>query len=207
MGISQHQIEKFGPVNMRALDTYNQVKEEFDKLKNKIETLIRENERLLEAIQEIDKEKTSVFMKAFKAIDKNFQRVYNDLTEGVAKLVLEDVENLFENGMDVMVRPLGKKYVFLRSLSGGEKTIVALAFLFAIQEYQPAPFYILDEVEAALDKLNSRKLAELIKSYAKKSQFIMITHNDEVVVNAEYLYGVSINKNGVSNVVSIKIPD
>ena len=109
--------------------------------------------------------------------------------------------------MDVMVKPVGKRYVFLKSLSGGEKTIVALAFLFAILEYQPAPFYILDEVDSALDKMNSKKLADLVKGYSRKSQFIIITHNDEIVANANYIYGVSINKKGISNVVSIKVPE
>ena len=109
--------------------------------------------------------------------------------------------------MEIMVKPKGKRFVILRSLSGGEKTIVTLAFLFSIQEYHPAPFYIFDEVEAALDKLNSKKLAELVKNYSKKSQFLVITHNDEIVANADYLYGVSINKNGISNVVAIKVPE
>lgn len=93
----------------------------------------------------------------------------------------------------------------IRALSGGEKTLTALAFIFAIQEYEPASFYILDEVDAALDKRNSEKLAALLKNYAQKAQYIIISHNDAIISEAANLYGISMNEHGISNVVSLKV--
>ena len=93
----------------------------------------------------------------------------------------------------------------LASLSGGEKTLVALAFIFAIQEHEPAPFYLLDEIDAALDKVNSEKVAKLLKEYSQKAQVVVITHNDAVISEADNIYGVNMTKEGISNVVSVKI--
>jgi len=107
--------------------------------------------------------------------------------------------------MNIKVRLTGKKFLDIRSLSGGEKTMTALAFLFAVQDYEPAPFYVLDEVDAALDKRNSEKLANLIKSYVSKAQYLVISHNDTVISEADNLYGVSMNEHGISKVVSLKI--
>ncbi len=202
----EKQLGKFSAVNMKALETYNEVKEEYDRLMSKIEMLEKEREEILGKMEEIDKEKKHVFMAAFDEVSSSLKRIYADLAEGEAKLVLENPENPFEGGMELIVKPKGKRFVPLRALSGGEKTIVAIAFIFAIQEYLPAPFYIFDEIDAALDKMNSQKLADELKRGSEKSQIIVITHNDEIVANADYLYGVSINKEGISKVVSIKIP-
>jgi len=118
--------------------------------------------------------------------------------------VLEEPENIFEGGLKIMVRLTGNKFMDLRSLSGGEKTLTALAFLFAIQEFDPASFYILDEVDAALDKANSQKLADLIRLYCAKAQYIVISHNDAVISQADILYGVSMDEHGISKILSLK---
>ena len=97
------------------------------------------------------------------------------------------------------------KYLDMKALSGGEKTITALAFIFAIQEHEPAKFYVFDEVDAALDKKNSEKFAQLIKKYSEKAQYIVISHNDNVITSASTLYGVSMDEHGISNVVSLKV--
>jgi chromosome segregation protein len=122
-----------------------------------------------------------------------------------ANLVLENEENPFEGGVRINVKITGSKFLDIRGLSGGEKTMTALAFIFAIQEHEPASFYVLDEIDAALDKHNSEKLAKLIRKYAEKAQYIMISHNDNVVSEADILYGVSMNQDGISQVVSLKI--
>ena len=120
-------------------------------------------------------------------------------------MVLENPEDPFAGGMMVKVRLTGEKYMDMRSLSGGEKSMTALGVIFAIQEYQPASFYIFDEVDAALDKRNSQKLAELVKRYCSRAQYIIISHNDGVIGEADSLYGVSMDEHGVSNVVSLKV--
>lgn len=120
-------------------------------------------------------------------------------------MLLENEENPFEAGLRVRVRLTGNKFMDMRSLSGGEKSMTALAVLFAIQEYEPASFYILDEVDAALDKKNSEKLSALLKKYSDKAQYIVISHNDEVVSDADTLYGVHMDEHGASQVVSLKI--
>jgi len=118
---------------------------------------------------------------------------------------LENPENPFEEGLLIRVRITGQKYLDIRSLSGGEKTMTALAFIFAIQEHEPAYFYVLDEVDAALDKHNSEKLARLLRMYCDKAQYVIISHNDQIISESDNLYGVSMNQHGVSNVVSLKI--
>ena len=133
---------------------------------------------------------------------KNFSSL---TTKGEADLELEDEENIFEGGLNIKVRITGNKFLDLRSLSGGEKTLTALAFIFAIQEHEPASFYVLDEVDAALDKHNSEKLANLIGQYSKNAQYIMISHNDSIISRASKLYGVSMNEHNVSKVVSLDI--
>ena len=119
--------------------------------------------------------------------------------------MLENPENPFEGGVTIKVRLTGKKFLDIRGLSGGEKTMTALAFIFSIQEYEPHSFYILDEVDAALDKHNSEKLAELIRKYVKNAQYIVISHNDSLISEADNLYGISMNEHGVSQVTSLKI--
>ena len=118
---------------------------------------------------------------------------------------LENPENPFEAGLNIKVRVAGRKFLDIRSLSGGEKTMTALSFIFAIQECEPHSFYILDEVDAALDKHNSEKLSKLIRKYSEKAQYIMISHNDGIISEADTLYGVSMNEHSISNVTSLKI--
>ena len=105
----------------------------------------------------------------------------------------------------IKVRLSGQKFLDIRSLSGGEKTMTALAFIFAIQEHEPASFYVLDEVDAALDKHNSEKLSKLIRSYSQKAQYILISHNDAMISEADNLYGVTMDESGISKVVSLRV--
>jgi len=128
------------------------------------------------------------------------------MTKGESYLELENVEDPFAAGLRIPVKLTGNKFLDIRGLSGGEKTMTALAFLFALQEHEPAMFYVLDEVDAALDKHNSEKLAQLIRSYCSKAQYIVISHNDAVIAEGDILYGVSMNAEaGLSTVVSLKM--
>jgi chromosome segregation protein len=119
--------------------------------------------------------------------------------------MLENEENPFAAGVRIRVNLSGDKFMDIRSLSGGEKTMTALALIFAIQDYEPASFYIFDEVDAALDKRNSEKLAKLVKQYSSRAQYLVISHNDNIIAEGETLYGVSMDENGMSNVVSLKV--
>lgn len=198
--------DEIGSVNMRALEIYEEVEKEYNKLLEKKDTLLKEKGSVEGMMKEIESKKKDLFMKTYDVITENFKRIFSLLTKkGDAHLELENQENPFEAGLNIKVRIIGNKFLDIRSLSGGEKTLTALAFIFAIQEHEPAKFYVLDEVDAALDKHNSEKFAGLIKKYAEKAQYVIISHNDAVVTEATNLYGISMNEHGISNTVSLKI--
>ncbi len=198
-------LSRIGTINLRALEVYEKVKEEYDKVYEKVETLGKEKEQIMNIISEIDKKKTRTFMKSFKAVNElfsnNFAKLYN---KGVAYLDIENKEDIFAGGVDIVVKLAKGKYFDITSLSGGEKTLVALALLFAIQEHKPYHFYIFDEIDAALDKRNSERLAGLLEQYMKSGQYIVITHNDAIIMNSNLLYGVSMQE-GMSKILSLKI--
>ena len=197
---------EIGTVNMRALEIYDTVEKEYNILLEKKDTLAKEKEDVLKMMGEIEEKKTDLFIKNFEVINNNFKNIFSQLTtKGEANLELENEKSPFEGGLGVKVRITGHKFLDIRSLSGGEKTLTALAFIFAIQEHEPASFYILDEVDAALDKRNSEKFSRLIAKYAEKAQYLLISHNDGVISEATNLYGVSMDEHGMSKVVSLKV--
>ena len=198
--------EEIGSVNMRALEIYDEVEKQYSSLLGKKEKLVVEKDDVLAMMNEIEGKKKELFMKNFDVINENFKRFFSMLsTKGEAYLVLEDQENPFEAGLRVNVKITGSKFLDIRSLSGGEKTLTALAFIFAIQEHEPASFYVLDEVDSALDKHNSEKLAKLVRGYSKNAQYLLISHNDALISEADNLYGISMNEHGISQVVSLKV--
>ncbi len=199
-------VQSMGAVNMKALQVYEQVEREYNDLVAKKETLGGEREDVLLMINEIDAKKRELFLKTFSVVSENFKHFFGQLsTKGEAELELEDRNDPFNGGMTIKVRLVGKKFLDIRSLSGGEKTMTALAFLFSVQEHEPASFYIMDEVDAALDKHNSNLLAKLIRKYCLRAQYIIISHNDGVISEADNLYGISMNEHGISKVTSLKI--
>jgi len=199
-------VSDIGAVNMRALEVYDQAEKEYKSLMEKKDTLNSEREDILVMMNEIESKKKELFMKTFEVINENFKRTFKMLsTKGDTFLEIENPKDLFNNGVLIKVRISGKKFLDIRSLSGGEKTLTALAFIFAIQEHEPASFYVLDEVDAALDKRNSEKLSKLLSEYSKRAQYLLISHNDGIISEAENLYGVSMDEHGMSKVVSLKI--
>ncbi len=201
-------IKHFGPVNMKSIETYKEVEKEFNEIKDKTDNLSVEKDELLSVIESIELKKKKAFIKSFKIIKDNFAKLFAQLSPGgIANLLLENPEDPFSAGVTAIIRPKGKQLLTLKSMSGGEKTIAALAFIFSILNYAPAPFYIMDEVDAALDKVNTEKLAEMLSEYSKETQFITISHNDELISAASYLYGVTMDKRGISNIISLKLPD
>ncbi|PIZ80547.1 hypothetical protein COX99_02660 [Candidatus Pacearchaeota archaeon CG_4_10_14_0_2_um_filter_31_10] len=198
-------LREIGSVNLRALQVYEEIKKEYDLINEKVEQLEKEKESVLKTIFEIDKKKRHQFMKTFEAINDGFSRNFMNLsTKGHAFLQLENEKDPFSGGVDIMVKLAKGKYMDIESLSGGEKVIITISLLFAIQEYSPFNFYLFDEIEEALDKRNSEKLANLIKKSTEKAQYIIITHNDSIITVADNLYGITMQE-GISKVVSIKV--
>ena len=203
---SQVALREIGSINMRALEVYEEIKREYDLVAEKTEILEKEKEQIMSIIAEIDKKKLRSFMKTFREINErfssNFSKVYS---KGTAFLEIENKEDVFSGGVQIVVRLAKGKYFDVTSLSGGEQTLVALSLLFAIQEYRPYHFYVFDEIDAALDKRNSERLAALLNQYMKSGQYIVITHNDAIIMNANVLYGVSMH-DGVSKILSLELP-
>ncbi len=198
-------IQKIGAINMRALEVYDQVKVEYDKISEKVSTLQKEKEEIMKIVAEIDQKKKKTFMKTFKGINEIFSRNVSELyTKGRAYLKIENEEDMFAGGVDIAIQ-LGKgKYFDISSLSGGEQTLIALSLLFAIQEFKPYHFYVFDEIDAALDKRNSERLAGLLNKYIRAGQYIIVTHNDALIMNSKFIYGVSMH-DGISKVLSLKL--
>ena len=146
-------------------------------------------------------------MKTFHAINELFSQNFSKLSsKGTAFLEIENPGDIFAGGVTIVVRLAKGKYFDVTSLSGGEQTLIALSLLFAIQEHKPYHFYIFDEIDAALDKRNSERLAALLNQYMKSGQYIIITHNDAVIMNSDVLYGVSMH-DGISKILSLKVKD
>ncbi len=201
----ENHLRNLGNVNLRALEIYEKVDEEYKNLLEKFDKLKLEKEDVMKLMFEIESKKQESFMRTFKLLERNFKEIFSSLsTKGEAELVIENPENIFEGGVDIRVKIIGSKYLDIKSLSGGEKTLTALAFIFAIQEFDPSWFYLMDEVDAALDKKNSELLSKLIGKYSKGAQYIVISHNDAIISEANTIYGVAM-QDGISKVVSLKV--
>jgi len=199
------EIEKIGPVNMKASEEYKLISVEFDELKKRLDRLVSERDAIINTINEIEKRRYEKFMETLGIISSNFSGCYKDLMDGEAKLRLEEDCNL-NSGLMIEATTESKKILDIDAMSGGEKTLTALAFLFAIQQFHSAPFYILDEIDAALDKVNTKKIVNFIKKYSNITQFIVVSHSDITIKEADSVFGVSMEE-GASKVFSIKMPE
>jgi chromosome segregation protein len=202
---TKEMLSKIGSVNLLSLKVYDSVKEQYDEIKGKAEIIEKEKDGIFKVIHEIDVKKKKTFLKTLDILNETFTRNFSNLsTKGKVSLELENRKNPFEGGVNILIKTGHGKYLDVASLSGGERVLVALSLIFAIQELNPYSFYILDEVDASLDKRNAERLANLFKKYVQKGQYIIITHNDDIISNATNLYGVSMHE-GVSKIVSLKI--
>ncbi len=198
-------MRDIGSINMRALEVYEDIKKEYDSVQEKANVLLKEKEDISKIIEEIDRKKTKTFMRTFHAINELFTTNCAKLyTKGVAYLEIENKEDIFAGGVDIAIRLSKGKYFDVTSLSGGEQTVVALALLFAIQEHKPYHFYVFDEIDAALDKRNSERLAALLNQHMKAGQYIVITHNDAIIMDSDVLYGVSMH-DGITKILSLNL--
>ncbi len=199
------EMNMMGPVNMKAIEEFDVLKEEFDEYMERVNRIVEEKETITSSISKIESKKRELFERTMKEMAKLFREIYSELTGGEAELSLESPSDI-NSGLVISAQPPGKKLLYIDSMSGGEKVLTALAFLFTIQRYKPSPFYVMDEVDAALDKPNTRKVAGLIKKHSKELQFIIISHNNEMINAAEQVFGVSMEE-GESKIIGIKLPD
>jgi chromosome segregation protein len=202
----RQRIEQMGPVNMMALDEYKESAGRHGFLETQRKDLQESIENTEETIKEIDQISRTKFDEAFARINENFGQVFARLFHGgQAFLRLTDVENQAESGLDIVASPPGKKQQNVLLLSGGEKSLTALALLMGIFQFQPSPFCALDEVDAALDETNVGRLADLLHSLSKETQFLIVTHSRRLMQSADMIYGVTMQEPGVSKVVSVRL--
>ena len=198
-------LEGMGPVNMMALEEYNETAQRHAFLESQRKDLLESITNTQSTIKEIDTISRHKFEEAFARINENFQATFRKLFGGgQAFMRLTDEENSAESGIDVIASPPGKKLQNVLLLSGGEKALTALALLVGIFQYQPSPFCILDEVDAPLDEANVRRFTEMVREMSKQTQFVLITHNKRTMEAAPVMYGVTMQEPGVSKIVSVK---
>jgi chromosome segregation protein len=202
----RQKIEQMGPVNMMALEEYKETAERHSFLETQRTDLMESIENTQATIKEIDQISREKFDEAFARINENFGQVFTRLFHGgQAFLRLTDVENQAESGLEIVASPPGKKLQSVLLLSGGEKALTALALLVGIFQFQPSPFCVLDEVDAALDETNVGRLADLLHSLSKETQFLLVTHSKRMMHAADMIYGVTMQEPGVSKVISVKL--
>jgi len=199
-------IKDLGSVNVDSIEEYKTMKERYDFMSEQRVDLENTMSKLRKIISEMTVTMKEQFKKQFEKINKNFSEVFQELFGGGnATLKLEDEENILECGIEITVQPPGKKLQNMMLLSGGEKAFTAIALLFAILKINPAPFCVLDEIEAALDDVNVYRFAEYLKKFSKDTQFLVITHRKGTMEVADTVYGVTMEENGISKLLSMKL--
>ncbi len=202
----QRRLEQMGPVNPMAVEEYQALKERHDFLTSQVEDLKESKADLQKVIRAINREIVRIFRQTFEEVNVHFQELFQKLfPEGRAELVLTDPGDLMGTGVEIEAQPKGKRLRRLSLLSGGETALISLAFLFALFKVRPSPFYFLDEVEAALDDVNLHRFLNMLLEFRGDSQLIVITHQKRTMEIADVIYGVSMQANGVSKVVSHKL--
>jgi chromosome segregation protein len=201
-------LEAMGPVNLVAIEEHRELEERYQFLIQQQTDLANSKNQLMEMIREINKTTTEMFSETFAKVNENFQRMFAQLFGGgSAKLVLVDEGDVLESGIEIIARPPGKKLQTVSLLSGGERTMTAVALLFALYLVKPSPFCLLDELDAALDDANIGRFVKTVQGFLEKSQFVVITHNRQTIAAARTLYGVTMEKQGVSKIVSVKFSE
>ncbi|HEY9754844.1 MAG TPA: chromosome segregation protein SMC [Oculatellaceae cyanobacterium] len=213
----KHQVERLEkrmralePVNMKALEEFNQTDERQKELTDHLNTLGVERDEIGARIAGYDELKKKTFMEAFDAINTNFQDIFAELSHGHGRLELENPTSPFEGGLIIRAQPRDKKMQRIEALSGGEKSLTALSFVFAFQRFAPAPFYAFDEVDMMLDGSNAERLARMVKRQSQSAQFVVVSLRRPMIENADHAIGVSLRADGYSRVVGIRevhIPD
>jgi len=201
-------LESLGPVNLYAIEEYERLEERHAFLVKEQEDLVGAKEKLLKAISKINRTSRQLFKETFEQVRESFRDMFTSLFGGGrADLLLEDEGDILECGIEIVASPPGKKLQSITLLSGGEKAMTATCLLFSIFRVKPSPFCILDEMDAALDEPNIVRFNDTLKDFVKRSQFIIITHNKRTIAMADVLYGITMERSGISKVVSVKFRD
>ena len=201
-------IEAMGPVNLVAIEEYQELEERYAFLTGQQQDLINAKNQLMEMIKKINVTTSELFTATFAKINENFQIMFERLFNGgSAKLVMVTEDDVLESGIDIIARPPGKRLQSVSLLSGGERTMTAVALLFSIYLIKPSPFCLLDELDAALDESNIGRFVNVLADFLKQSQFIVITHNRRTIAAADVIYGVTMQESGISRTVSMKFSE
>ena len=202
----RNRLDSIGPVNMMALEEFQESEKRFDFLSHQRQDLMESIDNTNAAIAEIDQVSSKQFQKAFEAINLNFQERFQDLFGGGrGEMKLLDQQDLLGSGIEIIAQPPGKKLQNVLLLSGGEKALTAISLLLAIFEFQPSPFCVLDEVDAPLDDVNLGRYLQKIKSMSSETQFLVITHNKLTMEIADTLFGVTMQEAGISKLVAVQL--
>ena len=202
--IAKNDIERLGAVNLKAPEVYLEKKKDVDEAASKMEVLGREKNSIIAMINEIESKKLNIFNETLTDVNTNFQRLYSYIFEGSANLQLDNQKDPFNSGLAINIKSPKNKHSTAEALSGGEKSLVMIMLIFAIQTHDPMSLYIFDEIDASLDKENSKKLSKLMKEMSKKSQLIVISHNDSLIAAADTAIGV-VHRSGESRVVGLQL--
>jgi chromosome segregation protein len=202
----KRKIERLGPVNMMAIEQFDELEERHGFLTSQRKDLVDSIASTGEAIRKIDQTTRARFREAFDAINANFQEMFARLFGGGrAGLTLLDEHDLLESGIEIIAQPPGKRLQNVQLLSGGEKALTAISLMFAIFQYKPSPFCVLDEIDAPLDDANTGRFLDMLRTLQAQTQFILITHNRQTMEIADRLYGVTMEEPGVSKLISVRL--
>ncbi|MFH2138981.1 MAG: AAA family ATPase [Candidatus Omnitrophota bacterium] len=206
--VLKQKVDRLGSVNLAAVEEEEELKERADFLNSQKDDLMSAKETLMQAIRKINKTTKTLFMETFEKAKETFKEYFKLLfSGGDAQLYLSEDKDILESGVEIVVRPPGKRLQSITLLSGGEKTLTAIALLFAVFKIKPTPFCVLDEMDAPLDESNIDRFTRVLQEFLKDSQFIIITHNKKTIAMADVMYGVTMAEPGVSRLVSVKFSD
>ena len=195
-------LSKLGNVNLRSIEDYDEKKKRYDGLMAEVASLNKHIKELSDLMESLTSKKKGLFMRSYDAVNENFKAIYSELSGGgEAFMGLENEEDPFSGGLMINAKPRNGKLLRLEALSGGEKSLTALSFIFAIQEYQPSPFYVLDEVDMFLDSVNAEMVAKRVKESSAKAQFIQVSLRKVTLALADHLIGVTRPPTGISKVI------
>ena len=208
VGELRAKLESMGPVNLVAIEEHRELEERYAFLTQQQDDLVNAKQQLMDMIRKINKTTTDLFTETFNKVNENFQQMFKRLFGGgTAKLVLVDDEDVLESGIEIIARPPGKRLQSVSLLSGGERTMTAVALLFSVYMVKPSPFCVLDELDAALDEANIGRFVDVVKGFVEGSQFIIITHSRKTIGASDILYGVTMEDRGISKIVSVKFSE
>jgi len=204
----QRELEHVGPVNPEAITEREALEQRYDFLKTQMDDIEQARGQLKRVVKQVDREIEEKFSETMGAVNYHFKNIFSTLFKnGSAELRLTDPDDLLNSGVEIMAQPEGKRLRRISLLSGGETSMTALAFFFALFKVRPSPFYFLDEVEAALDDVNLHRFLDLVREFKGESQLVLITHQKRSMEIADILYGITMHDDGMSRVISQKVSD